>query len=361
MYVQDESALGFLSTFHQNQNDISIAILILALRKVDIEIYKELIDGVAELDEALGREIGMFLTIPAHMAVMTATRTGRFLHDASAKPVDKSGKLKLLREMAYFDFTQTPEYLALSRAAIVGKNIQIVSEFSSIFGIDPEKLPCVCILIKGVDGAVVIESGDRLSYIKLVQSAIDFKNRLVPIKLKLGELVDGVGAFNDALTSTDRTQKKLEKLAKQILDRVNTLQEKHGVTMRPQIVAALTSGQCSATFIDNLVRSIGGSSYEQITKDSRASAIKIMADEWAELHGRVRMTARSFDIAALTAKKVGYDSIVREIHDAADSAFSNSGISARQINVSYSEVFKYFSPIVGLIMKGISLLSKASA
>lgn len=358
MYVLDESTQGFLSTFH-NQDQISIAILVLAQRKDDIDIYRDLLDGVVEVDEALGREIGMFLAVPAHIAVMTSPRTGDFLRDRSSKSVDKGEKLKRLRDLKYFDFTQTQEFRLLSRAAIAGRSVEIVSEFAAVFGIDSEHLPCVCVLIKGVEGATVIESEGDLSYRNLVLAATEFKKRLAPIKIVLADIVDGLGSMKSAMDNTEMAQKRMKSLNSMISDALNTLQRKYKVTLSPQFVAAINSGNLTSNFIDDMFRDVGGSQYNTIIKDSRAKSVMNWAGKWQRLNHKVRATVRSFDLNSLTAKSVAYDSVVREINESARASFSSAGISKRSMTIRYTDILKYVPATLGLLAKAFSLLTKA--
>lgn len=72
MIIAQGSAESFLRMFHGQQNEISIAILILSVRRKEIALYRALIEGLSEIDHALGNEIGLFLFYPDSEAALEA-------------------------------------------------------------------------------------------------------------------------------------------------------------------------------------------------------------------------------------------------------------------------------------------------
>ena len=115
-----------------------VAILILSLHRREIDLFSSFIQGVTELDSALGKEVGLFLFYPrAQTSLMAFDKGHHFLAGERIEP--KTTNVKTYRAVDFFANVDPSSYgsnqsqieLAVSRSSVA-----IVPEFCRIFDVD---------------------------------------------------------------------------------------------------------------------------------------------------------------------------------------------------------------------------------
>lgn len=353
MEVVQGNAEEFLHFFHAKQNEIVVAILILSFRRKEVELFSALIDGVTEIDQALGPEIGLFLFAPdADTAVEAFDRGHHFL---AGERFNVGGWAS--RASDFFENSNPrqydPRYYPEIKQAVARSSTKVVPDFCKIFDIDTDALPCVCTIIKESDRVIISRAGDRLSFDALVRVAINLKSNLALIKQRINFATRGIEGLREWLAATQAADARIKLCETKIVEYATSLQRKYKIVLAPQIKANLRSGNFSVQAFDRLLIDVAGDQFEKISKNSRTRGLRSRTEEWQLKNLHLNDFIRLNDVNGLQRTKDFCEELASDFEHSVASAMSKSGITMRR--------YRDYIGTVGKISGAVAFLTKAVA
>lgn len=361
MIVSQGSAESFLRMFHGLQSEMTIAILILSARRKETELFGSLIDGLAEVDQALGREVGLFLFYPNSQAALSAwDRDTKFI---GGERFTFNGKRPSAMEAREFFYSVNPDdnpyYRDQIQRTVAQSSAEIVDEFCTIFEIDPASLPCVCTLIKGVHKPIVSKAGERLSYARLVEAAHSIRRELESIRTRAQFLIEGVHGLERSLVLAEQSAQLADRKRDRVLSLIGGLEQKFNVTLSPQISAMLALRTLTVEGFEAVVSEVANERADQILRDSRSSGIKTAVSKWCEAINDLSVFSTNYRESDLETRATQIESVRTAIEKIIQAAYADAGISVFQFSQYAGSVAK-LSGAMASISKLIAFLRTLS-
>lgn len=334
---------------------MSVAILILSARRKEVELFQSLIDGLAEIDYALGREIGLFLFYPQSEGALQAWDRDTLFIGGERFAYDGENPTAV----GAHDFFHTvnpdenPHYRDQIRRTVAHSSASIVSEFCAAFDIKPSDLPCVCTLIKGVHQPIISNAGERLSFARLVKAATTIRGELETVRTRGQHLIEGVDGLGRSLREVEQRLGTVDRKKQRILSLVSGLEMKYGVTLAPQITAMLALDSLSAQSFEAVVREVSGEQSDRILRDSRSQGIRHAISAWQERRSEVARFVEANPLNGLQDRVMEIDAIRSELEGAIRAAYADAGISVFR--------FSEYAGSVAKLSRALSTLAKVVA
>jgi hypothetical protein len=223
MLITSATPQELIDWFHAKQEDQRIMCVMLAPELEDQQKLKDLILGFSAADAVLGSEVAFILLDPTGAS---AVGLDRGLGEVGAF----SGIAFPLRDTTSFrDLTDEWEHHRDHLAKTSARGMaRFVPEFMEIFEVNPDKLPCLCLVVQGVDESIVLslekdwtikQLKELLHNIrKIVDGTPDLKNGISSMAGLLPKIIE---RMQDLLTSIDAKTGQITKILEQVLKRHN--------------------------------------------------------------------------------------------------------------------------------------------
>lgn len=360
MHIVEENAEGFLRAFHGGQNEMIVALLILTVRRIDLALFKSLLEGVTEIDQALGDEIGLFLFYPGQKAGLTGGYSNSRV--LAGERLDGPSKIGTNTRASNFfkpltGWAESARYDRQTAVLVAQSSAKIVPEFCEALSIDPGELPCICTLIKGIPGAIVSRAGDRLSYDSVVCAAHAMRPQIQRIQLEFNQVLASIPTLRSGIALLERSDAQKQRLCEQILNLADGLERRHALILRPQLSAMLNAGTLTADSLESLVREVAKERSDMVLTNSRTGGIRTRLSKLMMLDADVTHFRSVYDIAKLNQYRAIVENAEPELRRAAESAFAEAGITIWRYHDQFAQLSKA-GPILGVITKAMTVLRR---
>lgn len=334
MIIAQGSAESFLRMFHGQQDEISIAILILSMRRKEAKLFHALIDGLTEVDHALGSEIGLFLFYPNSEAALEAWDHGTTLISGERFSFDGKRPVAMgAREFFHASTTPNDEfYRRQIREIVTSSSAEIVSDFCTIFNISQTELPCVCTIIKGLAAPILSRTGERLSYSRLVQAAHAIRNELEQVRVRAHLLTEDLPTLRRELHSAEDAVQRADAKKNRILDLVKGLERKYDLPLLPQTTAMLAIGSLTTESFDILIREVSRDTCDRVLHDSRAQGVRNAIEKWQDATDEVTNFIQDNAPTTLEDRVRQMELVRSAMETSIRTAFSEAGITMPRLS-----------------------------
>lgn len=362
MHIVEANAEGFLRAFHGQQSEMIVAVLILTVRRRDLELFKSLLEGVAEIDQALGKEIGLFLFHPGPSSGLVEGNRGR-----SVLPGERlNGPAPIGPKTRANNFYQSlatfprQDVLGDIRANLVAQSTaNIVQDFSIVLELENGDLPCVCTLIQGVPGAIICRAGDRLSYDAIVRVAEVLRPQADEARRQWDGLAAQLPEMRQAIVKLEAIQVREQKLRSKILELAAALERSHNIVLQPQLTAMLANNTLTPARADALVKEVAGEKADKVLASSRTQGIRSRAAALLEIGDEMHALASGDSERRFAHYSDRVEETRLALKRAAESAFAEAGISVWRYRDTIGRLAKT-SQMLATAAKAINLLRRAS-
>lgn len=221
MLITAASPQELVDWFHIKQEDQRIMCVMLAPELEDQQKLRDLILRFSAADAVLGSEVAFILLDPTGGS---AVGLDRGFGDVGAF----SGVAFPLRDTTSFrDLTDEWEYHRAHVAKTSARGMaRFVPEFMEIFEVKPDELPCLCLVVHGVDESIVLSlekdwTVDHLKELlrkirKIVDGTPNFRAKISTIADLLPRPMDRI---QDIVNSLAAKTKQMSKILDQVLRR----------------------------------------------------------------------------------------------------------------------------------------------
>ena len=361
MIIHEGNPQSFLRHFHTGQSHMVIALLVLSLDIREREAVLEMLDRMPQLDDVLGEEIGLYF-FSAHPGKGLVNRRplGEVEVMLGEEVVPRRRRARTTTARDFFENLSSSGYTEddrrLLRARIARTTIEIVPDFCRAFGLISNDLPVVCAIVRGSDQVVTakIRADDVLP--RLIEAANLLDREIAAIQLDLNIIVSGAYELESQLNRVLRYETKCKEIVIEIKNFLDSLERKFDVSITPQIMGLIRSGELTPAALEEIVSQCADSSVAfRLRSDSRIQAIKKRLIEWQEAEDEIQAFAKRHDWPALLANRDLILSNVDRIQGGVTRAFSGSGISTRTYGDGWIKRAVTFVRVVG---KGAEIARK---
>lgn len=276
MLITSASPQELVDWFHTRQEDQRIMCVMLAPELEDQQKLKELTLRFAAADAWLGSEVAFILLDPNGDSAVGLDRgmgeVGAF--SGTAFPLRNTKSFRDLTDR----WAHHREHVAQTSARGMAR---FVPDFMDIFGVNPEDLPCLSLVVQGVDESIVLSLGkdwtvDDLKALlqkirKIVDDAPNFKKE---ISSMAGLLPQPLERIQDLVNSISAKAGQASKILDQVLRRHNGNDDDH------RMVASYVGQGCQGRVIlEGVLARFSFKNSEKFLRDEQISRLLKLADE----------------------------------------------------------------------------------
>lgn len=174
MLISSASPQELVDWFHTRQEQQRLLCVLLAPSSTDQKKLTELIADLEQADVVMGRKVGFILLDPKATTALAIERSGgevaAFPGNLLSSTQHPGDDIRVLRdEQVFREIGPNWEEVQQRAAKDTSKaTARFVPEFADLFEISPEDLPCLCILVKGLDESAVVPLGKNWSAEQLI-------------------------------------------------------------------------------------------------------------------------------------------------------------------------------------------------
>lgn len=276
MLITAASPQELVDWFHIQQEDQRIMCVMLAPELEDQQKLKDLILEFSAADAVLGGEVAFILLDPTGSS---AVGLDRGLGEVGAF----SGVAFPLRDTTSFrDLTDDWEHHRSHVAKTSARGMaRFVPEFMDIFEVNADELPCLCIVVHGVDESIVLslEKHWKIEHLKgllqkirkIVDGTPNFKKQILSMA---GLLPKPLERIQDLVNSISAKTSQISK----ILDQVHRRHSGNDDDRR-MVVSYVAQGCQGRQGLENILARFSFKASERFLRDEQITRLLKLADE----------------------------------------------------------------------------------
>lgn len=276
MLITSATPQELIDWFHVKQEKQRIMCVMLAPELEDQQKLKDLILGFSAADAVLGGEVAFILLDPTGSS---AVGLDRGLGEVGAF----SGVAFPLRDTTSFrDLTDEWEHHRDHVAKTSARGMaRFVPDFMQIFNVEPADLPCLCLVVHGVDESIVLSLDkewttehlkELLQKIRMiVDGTPNFKKEISSIA---GLLPKSLERIQDLVNSIGAKTSQISKILDQMLRRYDSSAED-----RRMVVSYVAQGCQGRKILEDVLARFSFKESEKFLRDEQISRLLRLADE----------------------------------------------------------------------------------
>lgn len=353
MFVSEESAGYFLDTFHGRQDECDVAILILSTQAA--EVVGELIDKVSNMDIALGEEIGLFLFgSPGNIIEF---KTGSTIHLVPGSKINRGYQSAKDFFENSSDTLFVPERI---KQNIIARTSRIPLDFCNLLGIDPSKLPAVCILFRGWEDVVVSPVGDRMDFAALSYLARTLREDLDALSVRLEVERRDISQLDEMVKKLDAAQGRHEAHRIGAINSLKALERRYGFVVTPQIQVMFQMRSVAVGKVADLIREQRPHDWPAISASKSWKGAVRSIGAWTSSEENVRALSNGSLISNVISRREYLERFGDEIRKVATAALESSGLSIER-HTTYRVPMSKIGAALDFASKAAQLLGKLTA
>lgn len=276
MLITSATPQELVDWFHTRQEDQRIMCVMLAPELEDQQKLKELTLRFAAADAWLGSEVAFILLDPNGDSAVGLNRgmgeVGAF--SGTAFPLRDTTGFRDLTD----DWAHHREHVAQTSARGLAR---FVPEFMEIFGVGPEDLPCLSLVVHGVDESIVLSLREDwtvkelkevlVTIRKIVDGTPNFKEQISAMAAQLPKPLE---RLQDLVTSIGAKAGQISKILDQMLRRYNGNEDDH------RMVASYVGQGCQGRVIlEDVLSRFSFKDSEKFLRDEQIARLLKLATE----------------------------------------------------------------------------------